>query len=154
VIEHDQLRIDAAAHEVPVAGMPISLRRMEYALVVHLARDPHRVYTKDEPLRDGDFRAATTSIRTVDSHASRLRRKLAQAGANGWVTATWGSRLPARPAYHAAHWSGPASAWTSELGGRWHRHEGVVGVRLRDPDRRGERAGSLGGGTRIRPVAQ
>jgi DNA-binding response OmpR family regulator len=31
-----------------------------------------------------------TAARTVDSHASRLRRKLASAGADGWVCSAWG----------------------------------------------------------------
>lgn len=91
MVEYDQLRIDTAAHEVTFEDTPVSLRRMEYALLVHLARHPRRVYTKDELLRDvWDFRSATTTTRTVDSHACRLRRKLARVGANGWVTVTWG----------------------------------------------------------------
>jgi DNA-binding response OmpR family regulator len=90
VIEYGALRIDTAAHEVTFGTTPVGLRRLEYALLVHLARDPGRVYTKDELLREvWGFRSAG-STRTLDSHASRLRRALARAGAEGWVRATRG----------------------------------------------------------------
>lgn len=90
MIEYRELRIDTAAHEVTIGTTPVGLRRLEYALLVHLARDPARVYTKDELLRDvWGFRCPGTT-RTLDSHASRLRRALARAGAEGWVRATRG----------------------------------------------------------------
>ncbi len=90
MIEYRELRIDTAAHEVTIGTTPVGLRRLEYALLVHLARDPARVYTKDELMRDvWGFRSPGTT-RTLDSHASRLRRALARAGAEGWVRATRG----------------------------------------------------------------
>jgi DNA-binding response OmpR family regulator len=90
VIEYGELRIDTAAHEVTIGATPVGLRRLEYALLVHLARDPARVYTKDELMRDvWGFRCPGTT-RTLDSHASRLRRALARAGAEGWVRVTRG----------------------------------------------------------------
>jgi DNA-binding response OmpR family regulator len=91
VIDCGALRIDTAAREVTFAARPVSLRRMEYALLLHLAGDPRRVYTKHELLRDvWGFHSVPTTTRTVDSHACRLRRKLAHAGAEGWMSATWG----------------------------------------------------------------
>jgi DNA-binding response OmpR family regulator len=90
VIEYGELRIDTAAHEVTVGATPVDLRRLEYALLLHLARDPARVYTKDELMRDvWGFRSPGTT-RTLDSHASRLRQVLARAGAEGWVRVTRG----------------------------------------------------------------
>ncbi len=90
VIEYGELRIDTTAHEVTIGATQVSLRRLEYELLVHLARDPARVYTKDELLRDvWGFRSAVMT-RTLDSHASRLRCALAHAGAEGWVRVTRG----------------------------------------------------------------
>jgi DNA-binding response OmpR family regulator len=90
VIEYGELRIDTAAHEVTIGATPVALRRLEYALLVHLAREPGRVYTKHELMRDvWGFRSPGTT-RTLDSHASRLRRKLAEAGADGLVCTTRG----------------------------------------------------------------
>jgi DNA-binding response OmpR family regulator len=90
VIQFGVLRIDTAAHQVTFASTPLQLRRLEYALLVHLARDPGRVYTKDELLRAVWGIGSGIVTRTLDSHASRLRCKLAHAGAEGWVTATRG----------------------------------------------------------------
>jgi DNA-binding response OmpR family regulator len=90
VIEYGELRIDTAAHEVTVGATRVGLRRLEYALLVHLARDPARVYTKDELLREVWGFRSSGSTRTLDSHASRLRGALARAGAEGWVRVTRG----------------------------------------------------------------
>jgi DNA-binding response OmpR family regulator len=90
LIEYGELRIDTAAHEVKIGATPVALRRLEYALLVYLARDPARVYTKDELLREVWGLHVPGSTRTLDCHASRLRRKLAEAGADGLVCATRG----------------------------------------------------------------
>ncbi|MGH2843855.1 MAG: response regulator transcription factor, partial [Solirubrobacteraceae bacterium] len=48
VIQFGPLRVDTSAHVASFAGTPVHLRRLEYALLVHLARDPGRVYTKQD----------------------------------------------------------------------------------------------------------
>lgn len=89
-IRYDMLRIDTTACQVTFADIPIDLRRQEYALLVHLAQDPTRVYTKDQLLREvWGFRSRGTT-RTVTTHVSRLRHALALAGAEGWVSSVWG----------------------------------------------------------------
>jgi two-component system response regulator AdeR len=84
-----QLEVDRSAHMVRFAGTPIALRRLEYELLVYLARDPTSVCTKQELLKE-IWRLGSSSTRTVDSHASRLRRKLDGAGAHGLVVNVWG----------------------------------------------------------------
>jgi DNA-binding response OmpR family regulator len=83
------LEIDTGAHIVRIAAAPVELSRLEYALLVHLARSPHRVCSKQELLRAIWGHAAVQGGRTVDSHASRLRRKLEAAGAPGLVVNVW-----------------------------------------------------------------
>jgi DNA-binding response OmpR family regulator len=90
LIEVGPLAIDAGAHAVTVDGRDVDLRRMEFELLVHLARDPERVFAKDELLRAVWEYRCGGSTRTVDSHASRLRRKLAPDGARRWVINVWG----------------------------------------------------------------
>ncbi len=97
VIRHGALEIDTATRTVTYDGTPIELRRLEYKLLAHLARDPRRVYAKGELLL-GVWGYTVGSTRTVDTHASRVRRKLAQAGARGWIVSTWGVGYRLAPA--------------------------------------------------------
>jgi DNA-binding response OmpR family regulator len=59
-------------------------------LLVKLAADPVRVFTKEELLREVWGFRSLGRTRTLDSHASRLRRKLAVAGAEDCVLNVWG----------------------------------------------------------------
>lgn len=92
----DQLRVgslvvDRRARHARYAGMVVELSGKEFALLEALARDPQRVVTKGELLRDVWGYAAPGRTRTVDSHASRLRRKLEAAGAGRrYVGNVWG----------------------------------------------------------------
>jgi DNA-binding response OmpR family regulator len=81
------LRIDAGALEASYAGQPLALSRLEFGLLHQLAREPRRVFTKDELLGQvwGYPTDAGVSTRTLDAHAARLRRKLAAAGAQGAI---------------------------------------------------------------------
>jgi DNA-binding response OmpR family regulator len=90
VIQCDALTIHTATRTVMYGSTPVSLRRLEYALLLYLARDPTRVFAKTELLCRVWGYPSQDATRTVDSHASRLRCKLAQAGAIGWVRSTWG----------------------------------------------------------------
>jgi DNA-binding response OmpR family regulator len=82
--------IDRATRRVTVHGLPVALAAKEFELLAKLATDPTRVFTKEELLREvWDF-VALGRTRTLDSHASRLRRKLALAGAENCVVNVWG----------------------------------------------------------------
>ena len=84
------LTIDLATRAVRVAGDRVDLSAKEYDLLVTLAADPERVFSKDELLRDvWGFRSAGRT-RTLDSHASRLRRKLCNGSDRGYVVNVWG----------------------------------------------------------------
>ena len=77
----DRSSVDRRARRVLVHGRDVALSQKEFALLVKLATDPDRVFTREQLLRDvwGYRRFAPT--RTVESHASRMRCKLAAAGA-------------------------------------------------------------------------
>ena len=68
----------------------MELGPLEYELLVHLARDPSAVCSKQELLREIWRQRCPSGTRTVDSHASRLRRKLHAVGAFGFVVNVWG----------------------------------------------------------------
>ncbi len=71
-----ELTIDPLRRRVTVGDRVISLARKEFTLLRVLANDPTRVYGKDELLREVWGIDDATRTRTLDSHASRLRRKL------------------------------------------------------------------------------
>jgi DNA-binding response OmpR family regulator len=83
------LEIDASAHKVSLAGHAVELCRLEYDLLVQLASVPDRVFSKRELLRSVWGHQCYVATRTVDSHASRVRRKLAFAGER-WIVNIWG----------------------------------------------------------------
>ncbi len=70
------LFIDPSRREVRVGDREVALANKEFTLLRALATDPHRVFTKEELLRDVWGFRAMGRTRTLDSHASRLRRKL------------------------------------------------------------------------------
>jgi DNA-binding response OmpR family regulator len=84
------LAIDRSAHSVRVHGRMVDLRPLEFQLLLHLAGEPERVYRKDELLRAVWGYCSSGSTRTVESHASRLRRKLDVHGSGPWVINVWG----------------------------------------------------------------
>jgi two-component system, OmpR family, response regulator AdeR len=95
VFRAGSLEIDTSAHTVSVALQDappklVDVTLTEFRIVSHLARAPKRVFTRSELAdaclpTDGD-----TLERTVDSHCSKLRRKLEAAGAMGLLNAVRG----------------------------------------------------------------
>jgi two-component system OmpR family response regulator len=90
VIRCGALTIHTATRMVIYGSRPVELRRREYAFLLYLAREPARVVAKGELLRQVWGYPSQDATRTVESHASRLRLKLAEAGAAGWVSSIWG----------------------------------------------------------------
>ena len=70
------LSIDPATREVCVGEEPVRLANKEFELLRLLATEPRRVFTKEELLREIWGYQSQARTRTLDSHASRLRRKL------------------------------------------------------------------------------
>ena len=85
--EQGQLRIDFVQREVKVKGKSIDLTRVEFDFLAALAARPGTAITRQwlvdhvlDPERDGNER-------TLDVHASRLRKKL---GRSSFVETVWG----------------------------------------------------------------
>lgn len=91
VVEALPVRIDLATRDVRVSGRRVELSQKEFQLLERLAREPRRVFTKAELLHDVWGYRTPGRTRTLDSHASRLRRKLRHAGAPvALVENVWG----------------------------------------------------------------
>jgi len=81
---------DLATRRVTVGELSVALAGKEYELLVKLMTDPTRVFTKEQLLREVWGFRSLGRTRTLDSHASRLRRKLTTAGAGPVVINAWG----------------------------------------------------------------
>ncbi len=90
LIDLGPLTIDRAARRVLAGGNEVELSAKEFALLVKLAGDPDRVFTREQLLRDVWGFRTYVPTRTLESHASRIRRKLETAGLAGWVVNVWG----------------------------------------------------------------
>jgi DNA-binding response OmpR family regulator len=76
------LKIDPARREVSLNDLPLSLRTQEFELLLTLAEQPGRVFTREQLLEKAwgfDFYGQT---RTVDVHIAQLRKRLAASAVN------------------------------------------------------------------------
>jgi DNA-binding response OmpR family regulator len=97
MIDLGELVVDRSARRVVARGREIALAGKEYALLLKLADEPDRVFTREHLLRDVWGYRTFVPTRTVESHASRVRCKLAAAGLAGWVVNVWGVGYKLRP---------------------------------------------------------
>ena len=71
-----EIVVDPARWRAWVGRREVKLSKKEFSLLRVLAADPHRVFSKRELLGEVWGYRTPTKTRTLDSHASRLRRKL------------------------------------------------------------------------------
>lgn len=83
------LTIDPICHTVSLHGKEVELSRMEFSFLLHLAGNPRQVFPRHELLSAVWGFRSTGNTRTIDSHASRLRRKLAFAD-EPWIISVRG----------------------------------------------------------------
>jgi DNA-binding response OmpR family regulator len=89
-IEVAGLVLDPITRHVSVDGRRVALASKEFTLLATLAAEPDRVFTKVELLRDLWGFQAQARTRTLDSHASRVRRKLGEGRGGPFVVNVWG----------------------------------------------------------------
>jgi two-component system OmpR family response regulator len=76
VLSFDGLHIDLARRQVQRLGQPVELTGTEFELLVLLAREPQKVFDRDQILNRLRGHEAELHTRAVDILVSRLRRKL------------------------------------------------------------------------------
>lgn len=84
------LVVDRRTRRVSVRDTSVPLSAKEFELVARLAADPYRVLTKEDLLRDVWGFRAMGRTRTLESHASRVRRKLRITEDDRYVVNVWG----------------------------------------------------------------
>lgn len=76
---------DLGERTLRLSGRRVELTQKEFDLAVHMLRNPGKLLSRVELLKQVWGTAAEIDTRTVDAHVSRLRRKLQLDGANGWI---------------------------------------------------------------------
>ena len=85
-----ELVVDRRTRRVAVRDTLVTLSAKEFELLAWLAAEPNRVFTKEELLREVWGFRALGRTRTLESHASRLRKKLNMDESDGFVVNVWG----------------------------------------------------------------
>jgi len=80
IIRADYIEIDIPRHNVKIKDKSISLTEIEFNILVLLARDPGRVFSREELLRNAWKGETETADKAVDVHITWLRQKLGSAG--------------------------------------------------------------------------
>ncbi|NLP36415.1 MAG: response regulator transcription factor [Firmicutes bacterium] len=91
VLEFKNLQIDLRRREVKSGDQLLELTATEYKLLVTMAKNPGRVFTRAELLDLALGEQATGYDRTIDSHIKNLRQKLTPvAGGNRLIRTVYG----------------------------------------------------------------
>jgi DNA-binding response OmpR family regulator len=84
------LVVDRRTRRVSVRDTVVALSAKEFELLAWLAAEPYRVWTKEELLRSVWGFRALGRTRTLESHASRIRKKLRVTEDDRFVVNVWG----------------------------------------------------------------
>lgn len=85
------IELDVEGRRIRIAGQDVDLTQREFDLAVVLLKNIGRVLARDELLATVWAREIDVDTRTVDTHASRLRKKLGLAGESGlMLTSVYG----------------------------------------------------------------
>jgi len=85
-----ELIVDRRTRRVSVRETLVTLSAKEFELLARLAAEPYRVFTKEELLREVWGYRTLGRTRTLESHASRLRKKLRLIEGDHFVVNVWG----------------------------------------------------------------
>lgn len=75
-IQIGDLHVDALAREVTVAGVPVTLTRSEYDILLHLARHPGTAFSREAMLAALHEETGAADERAIDVHVHNMREKL------------------------------------------------------------------------------
>lgn len=71
--------LDADALDARINGVPLELTVVEFRLLETMAKEPRRIFTRDQLMDRIYTDQRVVSDRTIDSHITKLRKKIAQA---------------------------------------------------------------------------
>ena len=89
-VHYDKLSINLTNYELKVNGKQIDTPPKEMELIFHLAKNPNRVFTRDQLLDEVWGFDYYGDSRTVDVHVKRLREKLEGVSDKWELRTVWG----------------------------------------------------------------
>ncbi len=84
IVRVGDYEVDIQKQRLTLAGEAITLTQKEFDLALVLLQSPGKILSRDHLLDKVWGRSADVDVRTVDTHVSRLRRKLGLDGSHGW----------------------------------------------------------------------
>jgi two-component system response regulator RegX3 len=84
VMRMGAFEVDVSSHRLLLDGEALSLTQKEFDLSVYLFQNPGKLLSRDHLLNKIWGVNAEIESRTVDTHVSRLRKKLCLDGSKGW----------------------------------------------------------------------
>lgn len=90
VVNYDKLSINLTNYELKVNGVQVDTPPKEMELIFHLAKNPNRVFTRDQLLDEVWGFDYYGDSRTVDVHVKRLREKLEGVSDKWELRTVWG----------------------------------------------------------------
>lgn len=90
VIVAGEIEVDRRTRRVTVRDVSVDLSAKEFELVAKLASEPEKVFTKEELLRQVWGFQALGRTRTLESHVSRVRKKLCVDPDDRFIMNVWG----------------------------------------------------------------
>jgi len=84
VLRLGSFEVDVARHRLTLDGQAITLTQKEFDLSVYLFQNPGKLLSRDHLLNKIWGLNTEVDTRTVDTHISRLRKKLLLDGSKGW----------------------------------------------------------------------
>lgn len=87
VLRAGAYELDVQHQKLAIDGAPITLTQKEFDLSVYFFQNPGKLLSRDHLLNRIWGISADVDSRTVDTHVSRLRKKLQLDGSKGWKVA-------------------------------------------------------------------
>jgi len=84
VLRSGAYEVDVQRHLLSIDGKPVTLTQKEFDLSVYFFQNPGKLMSRDHLLNKIWGINADIDTRTVDTHVSRLRKKLLLDGGKGW----------------------------------------------------------------------
>ena len=84
LVREGPYEFDRRTERATLDGVAVDLTRREFLMAVTLAENVNTIVTRERIMSEVWGMSATVETRTVDTHASRLRKKLNWVPENGW----------------------------------------------------------------------